>query len=152
MEPLQILERYFNTFIGLDDPKDFFIGMTDYLNYGDVLPEFDLITTQISGMPRELTSRYEAQQKTALEKVATAHKEITAYVAKKKIEHPGIKNALKEYGDFVEKRAFSSSPLSYTLHDELHDALEILYALPEHKEFRIESVELRRFLNRTKTS
>ncbi len=39
MEPLQILERYFKTFIEQDDVKAFFLGMTDYLDYADTHPE-----------------------------------------------------------------------------------------------------------------
>ncbi len=141
MDRLQILERYFNSFIGLDDPKSFFIGLKDYLDYGDVLPEFDLITTQISAIPKELFERYEQQHKAALEKVQEAHKEISAYVAKNKVDVPAVLNTLKEYDDFIEKRATSSSPLPYTLHDHLWDAIEVLYRTPGHKEFAEKYIE-----------
>ncbi len=142
MDPLQILERYFSTFIGQDDPKAFFVGLTDYLDYGDAVPEFDVITSQISLMPKGLMDKYATQQEVALKKIRALHKEISSYVSDESIENATIKNALKEYGDFEEKRAFSSSPLPYTLYDELHDVLEVLYGLPEHKDFASKYVEL----------
>ncbi len=141
MEPLQVLERYYNNFINSDDPKMFFIGMTDYLDYGDNVPEFDLITTQISNMPKALMSQYEEQEKKARKKIEQAHKEVSAYVAKNKVESPALQEALHEYGDFLEKRAFSSSPLATSLHIALGDAIEALHAMPDHKEFASKYVE-----------
>ncbi|MGC9602212.1 MAG: hypothetical protein ABSE76_00495 [Minisyncoccia bacterium] len=141
MEPLQILERYFNSFIGSEDPKQFFMGLKDYLDYGDAVPEFDLITTQVSAMPKELMERYEKQHNEALSKIKEAHKKIAKYVAKNKVEIPVVLNALKQYDSFEQKRSTSSWPLAYTLHDELHDAIEFLYRTPEHKEFAEKFIE-----------
>lgn len=89
MEPLQILERYYNAFIEQKDPKVFFIGMTDYLDYGDTIPEFDWITSQISLMPKPLTDKLEKEQEVALAKIKPIHAEISAYVSEKKIENAG---------------------------------------------------------------
>ncbi len=36
MDSLTILERYFNTFISQDKLKPFFIGLKDYLDYGEL--------------------------------------------------------------------------------------------------------------------
>lgn len=141
MDPLQILERHFNGFIGLDDPKQFFLGLKDYLDYGDTVPEFDLITTQVSAMPKELMERYEKQHNEALAAVRKAHKKIAAYVAKNKVEIPVVAEALKHYESFENKRSTSSSPLADALHDQLRDAIEFLYRTPEHKGFAEKLIE-----------
>lgn len=135
MEPLQILERYFNTFIVHDDPKDFFIGMADYLNYGDGIPEYDWITTQISSMPKAQMDKLDEQNKAALEKVQATHDEIAAYIKKKKINIPEVDNALRECKQIFDGHVHSSMPVPYMLHLRLYDIIRTLYALPDYKTY-----------------
>ncbi len=135
MDPLQILERYFNTFITQDDPKHFFIGMADYLNYGDALPEYDWITTQISAMPQAQIKKLEEQDKVAMEKVKVLHDEIASYIKKKKIDIPAVDNALRECQQVFDGHVHGSNPMPYMVHLRLYDIVQALYPLPEHKEF-----------------
>ncbi len=135
MDALQILERYFKTFIEQDDAKAFFIGMTDYLNYGDAVPEYDWITTQISSMPKAQMDKLDKQNKIALEKVRVAHDEIASYITKKKIDTPAVHHALQECQAIFDGRVHGNMPLPYMLHLRLYDILRELYSMPKHKNF-----------------
>lgn len=141
MDKLQILERYYNAFIDQKDPKAFFLGLADYLDYGETVAEFDHLTSQISAQAKPVTDKYEEQHKIALEKVAAVHKELAAYIKKKKVDKPAITEAFREYKSYIDGHTHSSSPLAYSLHDELHDVVEFLYAVPEHKDFASKYIE-----------
>jgi hypothetical protein len=135
MEPLKILEGYFNTFIAQENPKQFFIGMADYLNYGDALPEYDWITSQISAMPASLFAKLDTQTKAAFDKVKTTHDEIAAYIAEKQIDIPATQNALQRCQAIFDGHIHSDSPMPYLIHLSLYDIIVVLYPMPEHKEF-----------------
>ncbi len=135
MDPLQILERYFNTFITQDDPKHFFIGMADYLNYGDGVPEYDWITSEISAMPAALLSKFEEQKKVAFERVREKHKEITTAIREKNINLPAVENALVECKQIFDGHIYSETPGAYMLHLRLYDIIQALYQTPEYREF-----------------
>jgi hypothetical protein len=47
MDRNQLLQKYFDSFINLTNPNDFFVGLTDYMEYADSVPEFDRITTSL---------------------------------------------------------------------------------------------------------
>jgi hypothetical protein len=130
-----LLDRYYQAFISLDHPLDFFIGLADYIDYADSVPEFDRLTTEISkqGQPLlEKVNELEAKSVVGLDK---AKIEIEAYVAAHKIEDERIKKEFAEYESFREGKSTSSSGMPNALHHHLYPILEIMRDMPEHREF-----------------
>lgn len=80
MNKLDILERYYNTFINLEDPRDFFIELADYIELIDSVPEFEAVTKDILAQKKPLEERLAALEKVCLERIAKIHDELLAYV------------------------------------------------------------------------
>lgn len=97
MDKLDIFERYYNAFINLDNPRDFFIGMADYLEFLDSVPEFDRITADIVAQRKPLDEKLGGLKKIALEKIAVVRDELLAYISKHKIDDENIKRTLGNY-------------------------------------------------------
>lgn len=62
MDKLQLLDRYFNSFIYVESPREFFIGLAEYLEYADSVPEFDKITTDLYNKRLPLENEFSASQ------------------------------------------------------------------------------------------
>jgi len=132
---MDILERYYNAFINLENPRDFFIGMADYLEFLDSVPEFDRITADIVAQRKPLEEKLENLKKAAMEKITTVHDELLVHISERKIEDQGIQRALSDYDGWLNGKIAGSSSLPNALHDALGDAIILLYRMPEHKEF-----------------
>lgn len=141
MDSLQILERYYNTFIDEEDARNFFIGLKDYIEYGDQIPEYDYITSLISSQGSPLFERYNEQTIIALEKVKEMHKKISSYIKKQNIKDENIEKSLREYDDFLHGRKHGNHPLVIFLHNNLSDVLQTLHELSDHKKFTENYVE-----------
>ena len=136
MDKLDILERYYNAFINLDNPRDFFIGMAEYLEFLDSVPEFDRITADIVAQRKSLEDKLETLKKVALEKLTEVHDELFAYVSEHKIESEEIKRLFEqEYDGWISGKIAGSNSLPDALHDALGDVIILLYRMPEHKDF-----------------
>lgn len=145
MDKLDILERYYNAFINLDIPRDFFIGMADYLEFLDSVPEFNRITADIVAQSKPLEEKLESLKKVALEKLAKVHDELSAYISKHKIENEEIKRLFEqEYDGWISGKVAGSSSLPVALHDALGDVIILLYRIPEHKDFASRYMEFTR--------
>src|SRR3989344_2083270 len=135
MDKMDILERYYNAFINLENPRDFFIGMADYLEFLDSVPEFDRITADIVAQRKPLEEKLEAFKKVALEKIAEVHDQLQAYVSEHKIEDQGVQRAFSDYDGWLNGKIAGSSSLPDALHDALGDVIILLYRMPEYKDF-----------------
>lgn len=135
MDSLQILERYYQSIVNKEAPKAFFLALIDYIDYADKIPEYDYLTTQISNQPRTLFEKLKNQEQLANKRLDEVRKEIGEYISKNKIERTAITDALHNYDSFKAGRSFSSNSMPTTLHIELSDIIQVLYALPEHKSF-----------------
>jgi len=145
MDKLDILERYYNAFINLDNPRDFFIGMAEYLEFLDSVPEFDRITADVVAQRKSLEDKLETLKKVALEKLTEVHDELLAYVSKHKIENEEIKRLFEqEYDGWISGKIAGSSSLPVALHDALGDVIVLLYRMPEHKDFVSKYMEFTR--------
>lgn len=145
MDKLDILERYYNAFIDLDNPRDFFIGMADYLEFLDSVPEFDRITADIVAQRKPLEENLETLKKIALEKLAKVHDELRAYVSEHKIESEEIERLFEqEYDGWLSGKIAGNSSLPVALHDALGDVIILLYRIPEHKDFASKFMEFTR--------
>lgn len=104
MDKLDILERYYNAFINLENPKDFFIGLGDYLEFADSVTEFDRITGEILAQRKSFEEKLEVFKAKALEKISAIKKELFEYVSREKIQSETIGRAFKDYEDWLSGR------------------------------------------------
>jgi len=148
MEPLQILERYYNAFIGQDNLRDFFIGFCDYLDYAETVPEFDWITSDVSAQPQPLFKQLAEQEAIALKRLDEIKAKLQVYISKNKIEDKVVLSALEEYEGHKSGHIQSSMSLPYALHFKLRDVVEFLYRMHEHQKFATRYIE---FLDDEKT-
>jgi len=134
---LELLDRFYYSFINLDNPKDFFNGMADYAEFIDSVPEFEKISTELLNEREPFIKRRIETDRIAVEKMKEVHKELLTYITDNKIEKEGIKQALKEYDAWLNGEANGSQDLCDNLHDLLCDIIRYLYesGTPEDKEF-----------------
>src|SRR3989344_4994884 len=104
MDKLQVLERFYNSFISIDTPKEFFLGMADYMDLVDSIPEFQKITSDINAQRIPLEENLAVLEGVAFKKINQIHDELLAYVASKEIESPSIREAAKGYNDWLKGR------------------------------------------------
>jgi hypothetical protein len=141
MEPLQILDRHYQSFIDETDHRLFFHGLFDYFQYAETLPPFDYITTKIS-VPG--IARLKESQKLhlpAFDEVVQAHKEITKYIADNKINSAGILERLSDYDGIMEGRIRGSGAKVQNLYGELRTIMRLLHDNQEHRAFAAKYVE-----------
>lgn len=135
-EKLRILERLFNSFIKDDNPKRFFIGLADYIDYMDAVPEFDTITTEIGKQGQPLFDQENKLKEAAIGKIDVAREEIEAYIKENHLENPSTEKAFGEYDSFRAGKSLSmTGGLPNALAHQLISVLEMLRELPEHKDF-----------------
>lgn len=135
MDKLQLLERYYNSFINLENPKDFFEAFAEYIEFIDQDPELDGIVEELFLKRKEYEERVEKLQPAALKKLEIVKNELAEYISKNKIEAPIITESFKEYDGWLTGHIFGSSSLPRALHLSLTDILMYLYGIPEYKGF-----------------
>ncbi len=131
----ELLDRFYYSFINLDNPKDFFYGLRDYIDFIEGVPELKKITDELSDQSKPLEERLKRLDKVAVEKMEEIHKELLSYITENKISKPAIDEALKEYDAWLGGKVVGSNSLPDSLHDQLSDVVNFLYQLPEHKDF-----------------
>lgn len=141
MDKVQLLERYFNAFINITKPRDFFIGMADYLDLTNSFPEFEHVNKDINAPKKELERRLEYFRTIALEKVLLIYKEISKYIKDKEINNREISEELKECEGWIKGDIVGSNSKPIGLHISLGDIINCLYKIPEHKDFASKYIE-----------
>lgn len=134
-EKIQLLDRFYNSFISLDNPKDFFNGLCDYIDYLESVPEFDRISKELLGKVKPFDEKIEKLNLIGVKKMKEVHKELSDYISANKIESAEIKEAFNEYDAWLNGKIVGSRELADALHDKLCDVVRLLYEKPEHKEF-----------------
>lgn len=134
---IELLDKFYSSFITSDNPKDFFNGMADYAEFIDSIPEFEKISTELLNQRNPFVERRIQTDKTAVEKMKEVHVELVAYITKNNIDRAGIKQALREYDAWLNGEATGGQDLCDNLHDLLCDIIRYLYesGTPEYKEF-----------------
>ncbi len=132
---IDLLERFYNSFINEESPKSFFGGLSDYIYFIDENPEIDSVVKKLFSEKKLFENKLKRLEAISLKKISEIHKEFLSYINKNKIEDGLIKNALQEYDNWLNGRFFGSSTLVEELHDSLCDIVRRLYKLPEHKDF-----------------
>lgn len=52
-DKIEVLDRYFKSFIDLENDRDFFIGLYDYLKYLDTTPEIERAAAKLPAIRQE---------------------------------------------------------------------------------------------------
>ena len=134
-EEKQLLKNYYDGFIDLTNQHDFFVGLADYIEYVDSVPEFDRVTAELTKKRKECDDKLNELSTVAiveLDKIKTTFED---YVKKHAIQNDVIDNAFREYKSYKDGLARSSMPLVRTLHDSLADIVQELRKTPEHTEY-----------------
>lgn len=132
--PTELLERFYNSFIGLDNPKNFFVGLSDYIDFIKDTPEFDQILTGLLDQMKIIELRLNKQGLVASKKLSEIHQELFDYISQNKINNDTINEALGSYGSWIEGKTMGISKPE-GLYQELSDIIHWLYEKPEHREF-----------------
>lgn len=130
-----LLEKFYNSFINFDDPKNFFIGLCDYIDFIESVPEFEGITNNLLNQFKVVETKLEGLNKVAVVKLKEVHKELADYIQQNKVDRAGINEALKEYDGWLNGHIVGSMSLAEALHDNLSDIIQFLNEIPEHKDF-----------------
>src|SRR5437016_1432537 len=97
MDKTQLLQKFFDSFINLTNPHDFFVGLADYMEYADSVPEFDRITSELTVKRKEYEDKLNELSKIAISRLDELKNKLEIYVKKHHIENSVIESALKEY-------------------------------------------------------
>ncbi len=130
----ELLERFYISFINLNDPKDFFYGLRDYIDFIKDTPEFNRILTGLLYQKKTFENNLKELDLTAIKKLSEIHKEISDYVSQNKINNSTINEALRSYDSWLRGEKMGMTKTE-GLHEDLYDIIEYLYKELEHKEF-----------------
>lgn len=138
---LDALKGYYDAFIGIDDPKGFFYGLAEYIEFIDRVPVFEQFAAELYAKRKPYEERCAELEQPALKRLEAIKKELADYVAKHKIQNAVIGQALKEYEGWRTKKIVGSNGMLDGMHDVLRDIIEALYKMPEHKAFAERHIE-----------
>ena len=140
-EILDVLKGYYDAFINIDNPKDFFYGLADYLEFLDKVPMLDEFSVELFAKRKPFEDRLKALEGPAYTRLQAIKDELAAYVAKHKIDNATIQQSLKEYDGWRTKKIVGSKGPRDGMHDVLCDVVEELFRMPEHREFAIKYIK-----------
>lgn len=135
MNNIEILERHFNAFIGLEDTHNFFLGMVDYLDFLDATPEFEHILKEIIGERKVLETKKEELGNSLILVLDKIKKQFEQYIATNNIQNELINKALNEYQGWKMEKIVGSNTIPNALHGNLCEVIYELKKSPEHIEF-----------------
>ncbi len=134
MEVLDILESHYNAFINLAKPRDFFSGLTDYMEYADNISEINRICMEILEPRSVLEKQSENLKGTALIRFDAIKNDLVVYIEKNTIRNGDIGNVLHKY-ERCKKEKAGMRDLFDDLSVHLCTIIEALFQQPEHRRF-----------------
>ena len=135
MNKVDLLDRHYQNFIDLKNPKDFFIGMADYLEYADLVPEFEQVSAEILEEPKPLRKKLVELEKVALVGLKKRRDELWSYYSKQKIKSERVDTLFVEFKRWEEGGITGSNGTPAGMTINLHDLVSALYGIPEHRKF-----------------
>lgn len=135
MENIEILERYYKTFIDNENPRDFFIGMTDYFEFTEKVPEFEAVCLKLIQDGHKKSSELESLAKSLIVACDKIKEKIEEYIKTNQIKELAVTNSLQEYNDWKDGKIAGSLGVPLSLHDCLFDTLEAINRDPKHLTF-----------------
>lgn len=142
MNKIELLERYYSSFIDQESHKDFFLGMADYLEFADSTSEFTKILDNLVLQGKGKHEKLDSLGCHLIKRVDKIKEDVENYITEKGIIDPSVLNEIEEYNSHQKKLIVSSQPLPLALYECLTDILIALYNLPEHKVFSGEFLKL----------
>jgi hypothetical protein len=129
----ELLDKLYSSFIlATGKPKDFFLGLNQYINYIETTPPFNKILEELLAQPKPIEDNVKNLELIALKKLDQVHKELTDYIKKSRVDDKVINKALKEYERWLNNRIVG---LPIALNIRLNRIIESLYKIPENKNF-----------------
>lgn len=144
MDKTELVERHYQSFINQPHPREFFLGMVEYIDYADSIPEFNQAFQALILQGKSEELKLLTLEKKIIKPMVTAFAKLSKYVKDNNIEHGGIIEAINSFNSKVEGSTISSARLPKSLLDELADITYNLYKMPEHQAFASKFVEFSR--------
>lgn len=142
MEKIELLERHFNTFIELQNSRDFFVGMADYFDLMETIPQFKNVTSDILTEGNTLQTKLESLGQSVVMELDKIKQQIDHYVSSEQIKDHVLLKEIQEYENWKNGLIHGSQPLPKALHLCLTDIVERLHSLPGHPSFVAQFVVL----------
>lgn len=136
MDKLATLKQLYQSFSEEETPRQFFLGLLDYIDLVDHTPEFKRLVDELDGQRRVAEKEVWKLKHPALKALEARHKTLVSYLRKNKIEDIAIEEALKDYDAWKAGNIQSSQTMCSALEDELADIVsKLYYDFPKHKVF-----------------
>jgi hypothetical protein len=123
-----ILDRYYNSFINLENDYDFYIGLVDYLKYVNSVPEFDYAASLLPKIRISEEKKLENLEKKAVTALVKMNAEISTLVKNNKIDNTTIEKELVDFGYWIDGLMVGSGSLTSSLSSIL---VRVIYKLDE---------------------
>lgn len=124
---IEILDRYYQSFINKKSRANFFLGLADYVELVDKTEETQKIIKALQRKKLTDIKRLKEYEQKVLEETKQAKAELFKRIEKNKISYESLQRDIKEYQDFKEERAFSSRALAEELYSCLEDIIQNLH-------------------------
>ena len=123
---LEVLDRYFKSFIDTTNDYEFFIGLIDYIAYIDSVPQIEKIANELPKLRIEEENKLKAEEKEVIEELISFRDKLKDEINKNKIKDERIDRKLQDFQWWVEGKSVGSSPLPTSMFRELRDLISIL--------------------------
>lgn len=112
---IEMLNKYYDSFINIADEADFYIGMCDYLRYTDKVPAIETISAELPKQRSKIEHRLKTIEKKAINELIVKKEEIKKIIDLKKIDDLEINEELKSFQDWIEGKITGSLPVPFNL-------------------------------------
>lgn len=135
MDKIELLERHFKAFINIENTRDFFIGMADYLEFADSTKEFEVIMDGLLDQAKKKQEKLDTIGEEVVVVCDGMKKKIEKYIKVHKIETDFILKKFDFYNQLKDGGAMSSLGIPLALHQCIEEVIIATNNLPEHLEF-----------------
>ncbi len=111
------------------------MGLVDYIDYINSVPEFETIISLILEKQEPSEEKIKELEKSALSELEIVRNKIEKYVKKHKIDDPVANRALTDYNNYKTGLTLTNSSIPSLLYDELCDVVMALDKIPRHQKF-----------------
>ncbi len=124
---IEILDRYYQSFINQKRDWDFFLGLADYVKYAVETPEVNNILKYIIQAQNNDQKRLEKYEQAVIEETKQAKKKLFKIIKKHKISYESLDRAIEEYQGYENGRILSSQTEAEALSNALMDVIRNLF-------------------------
>ncbi len=142
MDKNELLERHHNAFINLESPRDFFIGMADYFEFADSVPEFEKILDDLLAQGKGKWKELDILGERMIKVLDGIKKRVDVYVAKNQLKNEQVLEPLKEYSQWKNGEILGNVGVPLSLACCITEAIREITNLPEHTSFASQFAEI----------